>query len=127
MITEEEVAITEPDGADKIRDNWRCARYDMAYPKVLEKQFPNVNKDGFQYLACSGDRSVQIHQQARALSGNLDFVTMTAGGNDLCLVSARLFMPRQRCASSTDGITGQDHQGLHHVSLLGHKRVQHGA
>lgn len=92
MITEEEVAITEPDGADQIRDNWRCARYDMAYPKVLERQFPNVNKDGFQYLACSGDRSVQIYQQARALKGNLDFVTFTAGGNDLCLVSANSLM-----------------------------------
>lgn len=87
MITADEVAIRVPDGLEEVRDNWKCSRYDMAYPKVIEAQFgAHVQKDGgFQYLACSGDRSEQIYQQAKALKGELDFVTFTAGGNDLCL------------------------------------------
>jgi lysophospholipase L1-like esterase len=86
-ITADEVAIRVPDGLEEIRDNFKCSRYDMAYPKVIEAQFgAHVEKDGgFQYLACSGDRSEQIYQQAKALKGNLDFVTFTSGGNDLCL------------------------------------------
>ena len=86
-ITADEVAITEPSGLQEVRDNWRCARYDMAYPKVIEAQFgAHIEQDGgFQYLACSGDRSEQIYQQAQALEGKLDFVTFTSGGNDLCL------------------------------------------
>ena len=87
QISSDEVAIVVPDGLEEIRDNYKCSRYDMAYPKVIEAQFGNhVEKDGgFQYLACSGDRSEQIYQQAKALNGSLDFVTFTAGGNDLCL------------------------------------------
>ncbi|KAI4703610.1 hypothetical protein J4E89_010031 [Alternaria sp. Ai002NY15] len=86
-ITADEVAIIEPDGLSEVRDNWRCARYDMSYPKVIEAQFgAHIESDGgFQYLACSGDRSEQIYQQAQALEGKLDFVTFTSGGNDLCL------------------------------------------
>lgn len=86
-ITADEVAITAPTGLEEVRDNWKCSRYDMAYPKVIEAQFgSHVEKDGgFQYLACSGDRSEQIYQQAKALKGELDFVTFTSGGNDLCL------------------------------------------
>jgi lysophospholipase L1-like esterase len=87
QISADEVAIRVPDGLEEVRDNWKCSRYDAAYPKVLEAQFgSHVEKDGgFQYLACSGDRSEQIYQQAKALKGDLDFVTFTAGGNDLCL------------------------------------------
>ncbi|KAF2007439.1 SGNH hydrolase [Amniculicola lignicola CBS 123094] len=86
-ITADEVAIRVPDGLDEVRDNWKCSRYDQAYPKVIEAQFGyHIEKDGgFQYLACSGDRSEQIYQQATNLKGDLDFVTFTAGGNDLCL------------------------------------------
>ncbi|KAI8940061.1 hypothetical protein NX059_003780 [Plenodomus lindquistii] len=86
-ITADEVAIKVPADFDEVRDNWKCARYDMAYPKVIEAQFgAHVEKNGgFQYLACSGDRSEQIYEQAQALVGELDFVTLTAGGNDLCL------------------------------------------
>jgi lysophospholipase L1-like esterase len=89
MISPDEIAITVPNGLQEVRDNWRCSRYDAAYPKVIEAQFgSHVEKDGgFQYLACSGDRSEQIYQQAKALKGDLDFVTFTAGGNDLCLAN----------------------------------------
>lgn len=86
-ITADEVAIRVPSGLNETRDNWICSRYDMAYPKIIEAQFgAHVEKEGgFQYLACSGDRSEQVYQQAKALKGDLDFVTFTAGGNDLCL------------------------------------------
>lgn len=89
MLTEE-LQITLPDGTISGHGDWYCARYDMSYPKVIEHQFgSHVEKNGgFQFLACSGDRSEQIYQQAQALEGNLDFVTLTAGGNDLCLVSS---------------------------------------
>lgn len=87
QISADEVAIRVPDGIEEIRDNYKCSRYDMAYPKVIEAQFgSHIEKDGgFQYIACSGDRSEQIYQQAQALKGELDFVTFTSGGNDLCL------------------------------------------
>ncbi|KAF1352947.1 hypothetical protein EJ07DRAFT_183145 [Lizonia empirigonia] len=87
MINADEVAIKVPDGLEEIRDNWKCSRYNMAYPKFIETQFgAHVEKDGgFQYLACNGNRSEQIYQQAKALKGELDFVTFTAGGNGLCL------------------------------------------
>ncbi|KAL1797185.1 hypothetical protein ACET3X_003791 [Alternaria dauci] len=86
-ITADKVAIAVPRGLEEVCDDWRCARCDMAYPKVIEAQFGSqVEKDGgFQYLACSGDRSEQIYQQAKALKGELGFVTFTSGGNDLCL------------------------------------------
>jgi hypothetical protein len=86
-VTADEVPIKLANGATKSRTNWDCSRYNKAYPKVIEAQFgAHVQKNGgFQYLACSGDRSEQIYQQAKALKGELDFVTFTSGGNDLCL------------------------------------------
>ena len=86
-ITADEVTIKVPSGLDNVRDNWKCSRYDTAYPKVIETQFgAQIEKDGgFQSLACSGDRSQQVYQQAKAFMGKLDFVTFTSGGNDLCL------------------------------------------
>ncbi|EEU37338.1 uncharacterized protein NECHADRAFT_51373 [Fusarium vanettenii 77-13-4] len=67
--------------------NWFCARYDMAYPLIINRQLGG-QVQSFQYTACSGDRTGQIYQQAQQLKGNLDMVLMTAGGNDLCLSEA---------------------------------------
>lgn len=61
----------------------RCSRYDRSYAAKLEQAIGDAN---FQYLACSGDRTLQINQQVKKLEGNLDFVILTGGGNDLCLV-----------------------------------------
>lgn len=83
-IFTEPITITLPDGKISGHGDWYCSRYNRAYPKVIEKQFGSHVKD-FQYLACSGDRTGQIYQQALLLEGDLDFVTLTAGGNDLCL------------------------------------------
>ncbi|EZF78372.1 hypothetical protein H105_00529 [Trichophyton soudanense CBS 452.61] len=66
-----------------------CSRYDLAYPAVLNRLFGSVVQDS-QYIACSGDRSVQIYEQAKALKGDLNLVVLTAGGNDLCLSQAVL-------------------------------------
>jgi lysophospholipase L1-like esterase len=66
--------------------DWKCSRYDHSYP-VLVNNFLGSSVDDFQYTACSGDRSVQIINQIQNLKGNLDAVLLTAGGNDLCLVS----------------------------------------
>lgn len=68
------------------RDDWYCSRYDEAYPMVVNKAFGSA-VDKFQFEACSGDRSVQIYDQVQKMDGDLDLVIMTAGGNDLCLVS----------------------------------------
>jgi hypothetical protein len=97
-ITAGEVAVKEPSGLDKVRDNWKCSRYDMAYPKVMEAQLgAHVEKDGgFQYLACIGDHSEQICQQAKTLKGKLDFVTFASGGNNPCLrkiIADRIMLP----------------------------------
>lgn len=66
----------------------KCSRYDESYPAVLERQFGSAAGD-FYFKACSGDRTGPIYEQAYGLPTNMDFVTLTAGGNDLCLVSHR--------------------------------------
>ena len=72
-------------------NDWLCSRYDGAYPMVLNRAFgPAV--DDFQFEACSGARSDAIYKQATTISGNLNFVTFTAGGNDLCLVSDNILV-----------------------------------
>jgi lysophospholipase L1-like esterase len=66
--------------------NWQCSRYDGAYPNIINDAIgPSVTD--FQFVACSGDRTGGIYNQIKALKGSLDLVVMTAGGNDLCLVS----------------------------------------
>lgn len=66
--------------------DWYCARYDTSYPEIMYNALGSSVED-FQYVACSGDRTGDIYKQIQALEGELDLVVMTAGGNDLCLVS----------------------------------------
>ncbi|KAL8808102.1 MAG: hypothetical protein Q9200_004418 [Gallowayella weberi] len=77
--------------------DYKCSRYDHAYPALANNAFGPAVQD-FQYVACSGDRSVQIYDQVTALKGNLDLIMMTAGGNDLCLagiIKTCIFWPFQ--------------------------------
>jgi lysophospholipase L1-like esterase len=67
-------------------EDWKCSRYDQSYPMVLNRAFGPAVTD-FQFSACSGDRSGDIYERVNAMDGNLNLVIMTAGGNDLCLVS----------------------------------------
>jgi lysophospholipase L1-like esterase len=67
------------------RADWKCSRYDQAYPNVVYDEI-NDSVEKFQYLACSGDRSTGIYDQVKELDDDMDFIIMTAGGNDLCLV-----------------------------------------
>ncbi|KFX89375.1 hypothetical protein V490_07060 [Pseudogymnoascus sp. VKM F-3557] len=72
-------------GLDPTAD-WYCARYDQSYPIIVNDALgPSV--ESFQFTACSGDRTGGIYKQIQDMSGNLDLVIMTAGGNDLCLSS----------------------------------------
>lgn len=64
--------------------SWWCSRYDQSYP-ILMQNFVGSNIENFQFPACFGDQTWQIYDQVTALEGNLDLVTLTAGGNDLCL------------------------------------------
>ncbi|KAI9041495.1 SGNH hydrolase [Aspergillus affinis] len=66
-------------------DDIKCSRYDRSYPARLKLAFPE--DADFQYLACSGDRTEQIHAQTMRLKEgqDLDLVILTGGGNDLCL------------------------------------------
>lgn len=82
---DEELQITLPNGMVSGHGDWYCSRYDMSYPMIVDRMFGSHVED-FQFLACSGDRTGQIFQQAQHLKGNLDLLLMTAGGNDLCLV-----------------------------------------
>lgn len=66
--------------------DWLCSRYTYTWPQIVDRAIGSGRKD-FQYTACSGDRSEGIYKQAQSLQGDLDVVMMTAGGNDLCLVS----------------------------------------
>jgi hypothetical protein len=68
------------------KDSWDCSRYDLSYPMLVNGVIgPSVSD--FQFRACSGHRSVQIFEQVGALQQDINMVIMTAGGNDLCLVS----------------------------------------
>lgn len=67
-------------------DDWKCSRYDQSYPMVLNRAFGPAVED-FQFVACSGDRSEGIYTQVQNMNGSLNLAIMTAGGNDLCLVS----------------------------------------
>ena len=78
------------------RDNYACSRYDLSYPMLVNRVIgPSVKE--FQFPACSGDRSGKIFDQVNALKENVDMVVMTAGGNDLCLVSALSKVQRCPC------------------------------
>ncbi|KAK4143423.1 SGNH hydrolase-type esterase domain-containing protein [Dichotomopilus funicola] len=66
-------------------NDWACSRYDLSYPMMM-RQYVGASIENFQYPACTGDQTWQIYNQINALQGNLDLVTLTAGGNDLCLV-----------------------------------------
>lgn len=63
-----------------------CSRYDYSYPSIMNQYFGNSVKS-FTYAACSGATSVDIASQISALPTGLDLAVLTAGGNDLCLVS----------------------------------------
>lgn len=78
------------------KPDYECSRYDYSYPAILNRYFGPAVKD-FQFVACSGDKSVDINNQVinmavydqiNYIKGNLDLVVLTAGGNDLCLVSS---------------------------------------
>ncbi|KAK3292954.1 SGNH hydrolase-type esterase domain-containing protein [Chaetomium fimeti] len=66
-------------------NDWTCSRYDLSYPMMM-RQYVGASIESFQYPACTGDQTWQIFNQINSLQGNLDLVTLTAGGNDLCLV-----------------------------------------
>ncbi len=65
----------------------KCSRYDYSYPAIMNRFFgPSVTS--FTYTACSGAVTPDISSQIDALPHGQDLVVLTAGGNDLCLVSA---------------------------------------
>jgi lysophospholipase L1-like esterase len=69
------------------RDNDKdCSRYDWTYPVIMNRYFgPMVEK--FTYTACSGAITPEIYEQINNLDDGQDLVVLSAGGNDLCLVS----------------------------------------
>lgn len=67
-------------------NNWYCSRYDTSYPMIVNDALGKSVED-FQFVACSGDRTGGIYKQIQEMEGKLDLVMLTAGGNDLCLVS----------------------------------------
>jgi lysophospholipase L1-like esterase len=85
------------------RDSYACSRYDMSYPMLVNRVIgPSVKE--FQFPACSGDRSGRIFDQVNALKEDIDMVVMTAGGNDLCLVSALPKMQRCPCVEPSTNL-----------------------
>lgn len=85
------------------QDSWKCSRYDKSYPMLVNSVIGPSVRD-FQFPACSGDRSVHIFEQVSKLKENIDMVIMTAGGNDLCLVSDLLrssCLPPRSCTDNT--------------------------
>jgi len=77
------------------KEDQACSRYDYSYPSIMNQYFGS-SVSNFYYLACSGDTSVDIAAQIATLSSqSLDLAVMTAGGNDLCLVSFRTHNSRE--------------------------------
>ncbi|KAJ4165706.1 hypothetical protein LMH87_007327 [Akanthomyces muscarius] len=64
--------------------DWWCSRYDLSYPMMVKNELGSGVED-MQYTACMGDQIPAIYDQAKALKGDIDLLTLTAGGNDLCL------------------------------------------
>ncbi|PLN80571.1 SGNH hydrolase [Aspergillus taichungensis] len=62
-----------------------CHRFDESYPSILDQDERLGGHDAheFTYLACSGDESPQVLEQAKKLQGEYDLITISAGGNDL--------------------------------------------
>lgn len=71
---------------DEDDNSYDCSRYSYTYPVIMDHFFgPSIEK--FTYTACSGAISMGIFDQVNALDDDQDLVILTAGGNDLCLVS----------------------------------------
>ncbi|KZL63197.1 hypothetical protein CI238_12827, partial [Colletotrichum incanum] len=71
-------------------NDWSCSRYDQSYPMLLNSAFGSAVEE-FQFLACSGARSEGIYTQVTdKLGTDMNFVTLTAGGNDLCLAKENI-------------------------------------
>lgn len=92
------------------RDDWECSRYDQSYPMVINRAFGPAVSD-FQFSACSGDRSGQIYERVGNLDGNLNLVMMTAGGNDLCMVSTPSLIAKQYPCRQADA-TGENQAAM---------------
>lgn len=74
---------------DETDNSYDCSRYSYTYPVIMDHFFgPSIDK--FTYTACSGAISMGIFDQINALDDDQDVVILTAGGNDLCLVSQTL-------------------------------------
>lgn len=76
-----------------------CSRYDRSYVSLVNS-FLGPTVKNFYYLACSGAVTSEIYEQVQELKTDLDLVMLTAGGNDLCLVS---LLPCTQLSQHADG------------------------
>lgn len=102
-------------GAGTVRpeaDAASCSRYDEAYPSLMETYFgdpPSGSFRSFQFYACSGDTSKMIRdgQVPRLNDGSQDFITLSAGGNDVGfsdVLKACIFLPSSVCSDTQVGV-----------------------
>ncbi len=106
-------------GSDK--NTVDCSRYDLSYPVVMQRFLGSVQN--FQYPACSGDTSVRIMEQIDQLSGDIDLAVMTAGGNDLCLVSSPSPPHRHAIHLLRGGASVQHYRSVHSQPLRLRRRL----
>ncbi|URM89256.1 SGNH/GDSL hydrolase family protein [Streptomyces sp. MRC013] len=57
-----------------------CGRNTYAYPHLVARSRPNTSLD---FVACQGATTGDVPGQARALSADTDYVSITIGGNDV--------------------------------------------
>ncbi|MCQ0025008.1 SGNH/GDSL hydrolase family protein [Streptomyces somaliensis DSM 40738] len=67
-------------GAFSTNLNSACGRNTYAYPYLVARSRPNTSLD---FVACQGATTEDVPGQARALSADTDYVSITIGGNDV--------------------------------------------
>ncbi|OBS29554.1 hypothetical protein FPOA_03491 [Fusarium poae] len=74
----------------KSGSDFACARYDHAYPYLLnqDERLGDPSKRNFQFLSCSGAVMKDVvDKQIPNMDSNQDAITLSIGGNDVGLIS----------------------------------------
>jgi lysophospholipase L1-like esterase len=105
-----------------VRDDAACSRYYDAYPRLINRdaRLGLSRLRNFQFAACSGHTSSQVtNLQIPGLDGNVDVLTISAGGNDVGLTNVLndciygwLAPPQEKCNQTIETTESLIHNDL---------------